>query len=658
MRFPRRLVAPAILAAGVLVTAVVVIASPPPGPRRAPASPGGPVTTVTPPTAPTPRLPLAAPIIYRDFAFRPADATEPRSGSAGGGRRLWFAAGAWWGALVEPRTGELRIFRLDRPTQSWLDTGAVVDGRANVIVDAVSDGSRVWIATARQGSGADDGVRVAAFTLAAGSDRYRLDPDMPEQATQAGANAISLARDGAGTLWLTALADGNLRIARRASDSGRWSVGPPPAVTGRPEAGRVAAAAIVASGGRTRLLWVRSNESVLLDAVHEDAAPAGFWAVSTVDVPGLGTISGALAATIVDPARPDTLAVAHLAGDGSERSTDAQILLLASRADGEWSRSLVARFKDRLNRPAVTVDAARREVVVAMTSRAGSRSIIAKRASLDRLAFDTGQGEPLIVSGQDPEVDEATTAAGPLGSGAGLVVVASDATTGRYLHATVVPDSLLPPGSRAEAEPEPAVAAGPVTLVDDRNATRGRDLTPFPWVLRPGHEAGRLSIVMDPTAGSVAALETATTSGDVIACRALPETRSGPADIRMAFRVDGRGSSAATVLSLRGHGPRIVDVRVEPTGRLTTLTAGPPVPADVSFERGAWYTLAVSATPGEGRLEVSVTAAGATQASWRTSLAWPPATGRVLDGLCLGTASGASGLEIRFDDLLVVRDAG
>src|ERR1700712_2608081 len=48
---------------------------------------------------------------------------------------LWFNDGSWWANMWDTVSSDFHIFRLDPGTQRWVDTGVLVDPRANTHAD-------------------------------------------------------------------------------------------------------------------------------------------------------------------------------------------------------------------------------------------------------------------------------------------------------------------------------------------------------------------------------------------------------------------------------------------------------------------------------------------------------------------------------------------
>ena len=108
-----------------------------------------------------------------DGAFDVAQAHEPTGGPAQS--KLWFAEGAWWATLVDPATQELHIGRLDPGSQTWSDTGTLIDERLHVRADALWDGTHLTIATAGSKPTANQALRISQFHFDAKTGRFAID---------------------------------------------------------------------------------------------------------------------------------------------------------------------------------------------------------------------------------------------------------------------------------------------------------------------------------------------------------------------------------------------------------------------------------------------------------------------------------------------------
>jgi len=77
---------------------------------------------------------------YRDFSFSTSGLSTPTGEKPES--KLWWNDGFWWGSLYNDTTQKHHIYRLDPATQSWFNTGTVLDDRksskADVLWDTVS----------------------------------------------------------------------------------------------------------------------------------------------------------------------------------------------------------------------------------------------------------------------------------------------------------------------------------------------------------------------------------------------------------------------------------------------------------------------------------------------------------------------------------------
>jgi len=60
--------------------------------------------------------------------------------------KLWWNSGSWWADMWNTGTG-WSIFRLDRTSETWVNTGIVNDTRGNTLSDTLWDGTHLYIAS-------------------------------------------------------------------------------------------------------------------------------------------------------------------------------------------------------------------------------------------------------------------------------------------------------------------------------------------------------------------------------------------------------------------------------------------------------------------------------------------------------------------------------
>ncbi len=144
MNIRRRVLVPALLIlVAVLVTGGALLL----GSRPADVGSAAPLDS---PTPTPPRIGAdpgtdGTPVSIRDFVFETEQVKSPTAQKAQS--KLWFAEGSWWAGLIEPSTERIKIFRLDWRTQTWLDTGTVVDERPTADPDYLAVGDLLYVAS-------------------------------------------------------------------------------------------------------------------------------------------------------------------------------------------------------------------------------------------------------------------------------------------------------------------------------------------------------------------------------------------------------------------------------------------------------------------------------------------------------------------------------
>src|SRR5512134_1459395 len=60
--------------------------------------------------------------------------------------KLWFNDGLWWADMFDTVSRTWHIWRLNRSTQTWIDTGVTTDARPSTRGDTLWDGSHLYVA--------------------------------------------------------------------------------------------------------------------------------------------------------------------------------------------------------------------------------------------------------------------------------------------------------------------------------------------------------------------------------------------------------------------------------------------------------------------------------------------------------------------------------
>ena len=342
---------------------------------------------------------------------------------------------------------------------------------------------------------------------------------------------------------------------------------------------------------------------------------------------------------------------------GGVRSLDPLTLLATRDGSGTWDTALVGLVRDRHARPIVLVDPEEQTIAVAATSPGNGGAIYYKRSPLDVIGFDTGVGVPLISSATDVTLDNVTSAKGPVSKEAGLLVLASDRTTGRYVHGVVDLGGGPPAADPADPErpttPTPPPAGTTATLVRD-------SFEPWPigratataCFVRPEDPPGSLSIVADGGKGQ--ALRIPSSATGVRGCRDFPEIARSTITVRARVRLSRIGLEDATILSVRGSGGEATSIRVTNLGVLAWFDRSTKIRSTVPIRPGVWYRVMVRIDQAKRTYDLRVTTDGGTRIAGAADLRWRMAAVRTVGSVCGQTSPAPPAQVIDFADVSAV----
>jgi hypothetical protein len=579
-----------VLIALVLGAAAILVATSPPDALIDPsASPG-----TTPSAAPTSAAGDVTAVTFRDFTVLPGEPPEPVGASFQS--RLWSVDGRWWSAMVDPATRETRAFALDDDGVTWSDRGVLLDERPGAMVDTLWTGDHLIVATAVPGRSTRNGVRVLRFS-STDDGSFRLDPNFPVTLTARGVAGVSVARDGAGRLWLATVQDQVVSVAHSTVDDAIWSG--PTALPGASRVGPDDGAAVVDDGtGAVVLAWTDSAAGAIRVADHETDAPPESWGPPQVALDGLPITAGALTmaaldGTIVLGGRT-AVAVSPEAGP-----TDPDGVIVVRDPGTAWRSALFSRVEDRLGTPLVVVDRGTRDVYGFATTPRNGGAVMVKRAELDRLEFPSGRGSAVMLDPSDPEIAFLSTTKTSQRLQDGLVLSGFDQETGSYWHALLGPPDGVP--WAAAGSPGPDTSSPPVDppattvlFTDDFDAWPTGDAIAAGWTLEPAGVEGTLVSAADPSgAGHHARLRPAGGAA-VRACKPFPPTTAGRLAVSVDVWLDGIADADAIITSVRDGGDEAASVRFGQGGTLAYYAGQTKVRTEIANRTDQWYRSTVT----------------------------------------------------------------
>src|SRR5215208_6171636 len=413
--------------------------------------------------------PASADTGYRDFSFSAPNVVSPTGEKPQS--KLWFNDGTWWGSLFNRSTEEYHIYRYDRATHIWSDTGTLIDDRNSSKADVLWDGSHLYVATAGPTSAASHSGRVLRYSYDAATKKYSLDPGFPVTVTGGGMEAIVLDKDTTGRLWVTYTQNNQVYVNRSLGDDQSWGT---PFVL--PVNGTTVSAddisGVVAFDSQIGVMWSNQVDDAMYFATHTDGDPDNVWQGSHTAIQGPKTADDHISLRSLqadDVSGKVFAAVKTSLGDLNNPDTNAPLILLLVRDQaGNWTNYRFGRVIDHHTRPIVMIDQEHRDLYMFATAPENSGTIYYKKTPLSNISFSEGLGTPFIQSTTDTCINNATSTKQNVNSATGLLVQASDDTSKNYLHNFMDlgdPDTAAPTIS-AVAPADEATGVAPTSNVE------------------------------------------------------------------------------------------------------------------------------------------------------------------------------------------------
>jgi hypothetical protein len=366
---------------------------------------------------------------FEDFSFGSGvDGDANRVTASKPESKLWYNDGIWWATLHNPAAGGgHRIHALDPIAQTWLDTGVLVDARKTSRQDALWTGEKLYVAS-RAGSGSDN--RLYRFSYDPAGPTYTLDPGFPAAIPSAFTEAMTIARDSTGQLWVAYTSGKKVFVNRTTGSDTQW--GAPVQIPGSASTvgGDDISSILALSGDRIGVFWSNQPKDAFYFAVHPDSAAIGSsWAVETA------ASGGSVADDHFNLKRASDGRVFVAVKTSKTGSTNTLLGLLVRSANGTWSSlHQVAQVSFDPTRPSCLLDEESGRVYVFYSP--GKSAIYYKTSSMNSISFPSGKGTAFMER-SDSDINNPTTTKQNVNGSTGLVVVASTPNTLRYWHNTI-----------------------------------------------------------------------------------------------------------------------------------------------------------------------------------------------------------------------------
>jgi PKD repeat protein len=367
--------------------------------------------------------------------------------------KLWWNDGSWWASMLHATSQTYHIFRLDRSSQTWVDTGTPIDNRPKSRSDALWDGSRLYVAShvfASSSSTAASGnpARLYRFSYSSATKTYSLDAGFPVQIGNYSAEALTIDKDSAGVLWATWTQGSQVLVNNTTGGDAVWGtpfVMPTSGATGL-HADDISAVAAF-GGNKVGVMWSNQAASAMYFAVHADGSAPGTWGTSRTAVQGPASADDHINLKQLegDPAGRIFAAVKTSLNDAGGTTSAPQIFVLArDPATGDWSSYVFGRISDCHTRPVLVIDSQHQVLHVFATAPDSGcpfsgtpGTIFEKTSPMSNIAFAAGRGTPVIRDADSANLNNVTTTKQSVTGATGLVVLASNDATKRYWHADI-----------------------------------------------------------------------------------------------------------------------------------------------------------------------------------------------------------------------------
>ncbi len=271
---------------------------------------------------------------------------------------------------------------------------------------------------------------------------------------------------------MTYVENGQVMVSHTDGNDARWSA--PMALPGSGTLRSEDISSVIAFGpGRIGVMWSDQQRQQMLFAWHRDGDRDQVWSPVETVAEGAGSADNHLNLKAFQRDGKTLIAAAVKTSRDTVPDVnplDPQILVMIRTDDGTWTGYEAGRIIDRHSRPIILIDETRRLLYVAAQSPFGGGSVYMKQTDLDHPAFPTGTGDLLLTSAKDTAIANASSTKGAISPSTGLVVMASDDGTGRFLHAAMdLGGTPIPTGVVDATRPErpKVVDAGPYLIVDD-----------------------------------------------------------------------------------------------------------------------------------------------------------------------------------------------
>ena len=359
---------------------------------------------------------------------------------------LWYNDGTWWANMWDTSTNDFYIFKWSTSSTTWGKTSTRVDTRSNTHVDALWDGSKLYIAShtfVADGVAAVSGYPSYLYQYSYNSTTktYTLDAGFPAQINNMKTETLTIDKDSTGILWATWM-QGNRIYYNRTSDSTHKTWTTPKPVPNAQDVSVDDTSSLIAYNGYVGILWSSQHATApdgVYFSVHKDGAADTVW--SSTPIVAYQAPNGS----------DDHMNLKWLDASGGQIyaavktsfTTGSQALLqllVFDVATGKWRAPYtIAKQSECPNRVILLIDESKGLLRTFATypgpdgvcSTSGG-AIYEKSSPLNNISFPASKGSPVINDNSDQVVHNSTSTKQNIKAGMGVVVLADNNRTSRY----------------------------------------------------------------------------------------------------------------------------------------------------------------------------------------------------------------------------------
>jgi hypothetical protein len=367
--------------------------------------------------------------------------------------KLWWNDGFWWGSLFDTVSQTYRIFRLDRSTETWINTGTQIDNRARSDSDTLWDGTHLYVATHVKASSSSDATpgnpaRLYRYSYNSTTQAYSLDTGFPAQIDNYSSETLTIAKDSTGALWASWAQGSMVYVNSTTGSDASWGTPFALSVTGSTTLEPDDISAIVAFGGtKIGIMWSNQVNSAMYFAIHDDGTDRASWEASRTALQGPSSADDHINLKTLDADTSGRVYAAvktSLDDAGAAQSAPQIMLLVRDPATGDWASYPVWRIQDCPTRPIVMLDSEHQMIYIFATApnsgcpfSGSDGTIFMKSTPMNSISFSLGRGTPVISDSASPHLNNVTSTKQSVNSTTGLVVLTSNDITERYWHADI-----------------------------------------------------------------------------------------------------------------------------------------------------------------------------------------------------------------------------